>query len=276
MNREKTASGGLMQSRTARLVAWVVTLALVLAALSMVPRGVKVKSVVEQPDNRFVRDTQIPANLLVASQPDLPLVWNHGGGGGDTMEPYFTVCIDPGHGGNDGGCADGSRLEKVDNLAMALSLQAALEKRGVKVVMTRSDDVYVELQERSKIANDSGAHYFISLHRNQCPGAEGVETWMSANGKTSETEGLAKAVQNALVTVGVNRDRGVRIGSQGGGVEYYVLRTTEMPAVLVELGFVDNSDDNAVFDQNREEYAEEVADAIVGVYDKYHGEEADT
>lgn len=276
MNREKTASAGLMQSRTARLVAWLVTLALVLLALSMVPRGVKVKSAVEQPDNRFVRDTLISANLLVATKPDLPLVWNHGAGGADRSEPYFTVCIDPGHGGNDGGCADGSRLEKKDNLDMALSLQAALERRGVAVVMTRTEDDYVALQERSQIANDSGANYFISLHRNQCPGAEGVETWMSGNGKTTETESLAEAVQGALVKVGVNRDRGVRVGSQGGGVEYYVLRTTEMPAVLVELGFLDNSDDNYVLDQNREDYAEAIAEGIIGVYDKYHGDEADT
>lgn len=191
-----------------------------------------------------------------------------------TEEVRFTVCIDPGHGGNDGGSVYGKREESDDVLALAKQVRKALERKQVRVVMTRTKDKYVELKDRAKTANQAEADYFVSIHRNLNPQGSGVETWTRPE-CDEETQSLAEAIQKALVKVGVQQDRGVKHGTQESPTSsYYVLRNTKMPGVLLELGFIDNPEDNRLLDENRKAYAKAIANAIIATYEEYHGEDA--
>ena len=93
----------------------------------------------------------------------------------------FTVCLDPGHGGNDSGCVSGKRHESDDALMMAKLIKKYLEQENVQVVLTRTKDKYVELSERAQCANQANADYFVSIHRNLNPLGCGVETWTRAD-----------------------------------------------------------------------------------------------
>ena len=106
-----------------------------------------------------------------------------------TEENPLIVCVDAGHGGKDNGSDYKGRYEKDDNLKLAQAVSAYLADKNVKVVMTRSDDTFLRLSERCGIANQSGADYMLSLHRNDGEG-NGVETWISASG-SEETDGSA-------------------------------------------------------------------------------------
>lgn len=175
------------------------------------------------------------------------------------------ICLDPGHGGTAAGAEYDGRLEKDDNLRLALRVRDLLEDSGseLTVVMTRTDDSDVELQKRCDIASDAGATLFVSLHRNS-GGGEGVETWTMAKPEKADTA-LAKAIHKRLADAGVSSDRGVRSGTAANpDTSYYVLaNTSDIPSCLVEVGFIDSSGDNALFDENFEAYAAAIADGIL-------------
>lgn len=182
----------------------------------------------------------------------------------------ITVCLDPGHGDYDPGGNYGSRLEKDDVLKLGLAVRDAMETKGIEVIMTRDDDSYPTLTERCTIANEAGVDYFISIHRNSADvEASGIEIW-TANAASSESTALAQAVDDGLVEVGVAKNRGVSAGSQDGRGDYMVLRNTEMPSVLLEMGFIENYEDNLYFDKYIDEYAEAIAQAVVDTYAEYH------
>ncbi len=176
----------------------------------------------------------------------------------------ITVCLDPGHGGNDPGCNVDDRLEKDDNLALALAARECMEAAGITVIMTREDDTYVSLDDRCYIANQAEADYFISIHRNYASGiANGVEVWKSTNASDASIY-LADEVSAGLEAVGVSRNRGVHTGSQSSEYEdYEVLRETSMPGVLIEMGFIENEDDNWYLDTYLEEYAQAITQAVL-------------
>lgn len=191
-----------------------------------------------------------------------------------TEAPRFTVCLDPGHGGNDSGCVSGKRHESDDVLMMAKLVKKYLEQENVQVILTRTKDKYVELRERAQCANQANADYFVSIHRNLNPLGCGVETWIRAD-YSKESNALAKAVQNRMVKVGVQQDRGVKHGTQeSASSSYYVLRRTKMPGVLIELGFIDNQRDNQLLDKHKKGYAKAIAKGIIQTYENYHGEKA--
>ena len=172
----------------------------------------------------------------------------------------YTVCLDAGHGGSDGGSTEGARIESQDTMRLVQVLQKELQDRGVTVVMTRETDDYVDLEKRVQIANDANADFFVSVHRNKGEGY-GMETWISS--QPDETaQVLGQNIHDKLVEVGVQRDRGLKLGSQSGSGNYYVIRCSDMPACLVELGFVNNEVDNQNFDTKYEEYAAAIADGI--------------
>lgn len=188
----------------------------------------------------------------------------------EVKKEYFTVCLDPGHGGMDRGNQDAGREEAIDNMNLALKMKADLEAANIAVVMTRTEDVKVTLKERVAIANASGADYFVSLHRNHGEGY-GVETWLDGVAKEEE-QTLGNNIQTALVTAGVQRDRGVKTGSaedsEGG---YYVVKNTTMPAALIENGFMNNEQDNLIYDEKLDAYAQAMAEAVIATYEAYHG-----
>ncbi|MEG0032812.1 MAG: N-acetylmuramoyl-L-alanine amidase, partial [Mucinivorans sp.] len=109
---------------------------------------------------------------------------------GATTEPKVPiVVIDAGHGGKDPGAVRGSVHEKTINLAVALELGRQLEKLmpRVKIVYTRSDDTFVELGERTTIANEAEADLFVSIHTNSNPNSRiaGTETYVMGADKNS-------------------------------------------------------------------------------------------
>lgn len=189
--------------------------------------------------------------------------------GTEVEEHVLTVCLDPGHGGLDPGCDSDGRLESVDNWNLALAIKEEMEAAGINVVMTREDnDTKVFLKERVAIANASGADYFISIHRNKGDGY-GIETWMTGSGG-AVTETLTNNVHNSLVEVGVQRDRGIKMGTETGeGSDYYVIGNTTMPACLLEFGFINDTEDNRLFDANMEGYAKAVTKAVQATYEQY-------
>lgn len=200
--------------------------------------------------------------LLLTALTVLPLVL--GGCSGENKNPYegeILICLDAGHGGEDSGAVLSARLEKDDNLRMALAVGAELEARGAKVIYTRGDDTFVELADRASYANDQGASVFVSFHRN-AGGGQGAEVWIDKKPDGWELS-LGQRIQDALVQVGFT-DRGVKKGTAGSKTaNYTVVGRTEMPACLIELGFIDNPEDNNLLDTYHSELAEGIARAIL-------------
>ncbi len=167
------------------------------------------------------------------------------------------VVVDAGHGGWDNGAQFDGRLEKDDNLAMALALRDELEAQCVRVLMTRDTDIFVELKDRADMANEADADLFISLHRNSytelTPGTAGVENWIYLTAPVNTTERAASLVLDEVVGAGVQANRGVRRGN------YYVLRKTKMPAMLFENGYIINRGDNILYDRKLNDYARAIA-----------------
>lgn len=179
------------------------------------------------------------------------------------MEIERKVIIDAGHGGSDPGAVYNGRREKDDTLQLAFDVGNALERRGVQVVYTRINDVYDSPYEKAAIGNRSGASYFISIHRNAMPvpnSASGIETLVYKN--QGITGLLAKNIGDALAGVGWT-DLGVK--ERPGLV---VLRETDMPAVLIEAGFIDSDKDNAFLDSHMAATADAIADAIVKTFEE--------
>lgn len=167
------------------------------------------------------------------------------------------VCLDYGHGGNDPGAVYKGRKESEDNLALGKAVAAELRRHGVVVDEIRTTDKTVSLGERSGFANSKGCDYFISFHRNafQPEQAKGVETFVYTSPSTRSLQ-LAEKLQRALVGVGFT-NRGVKKAN------FHVLRETTGPAVLVEVGFLDNSGDNRLFDSRRVEIITAITKAIL-------------
>ena len=178
----------------------------------------------------------------------------------------FIVCLDPGHGGEDGGATDksGKRWEKDDTFNMCSKIKEYLEAKGVTVVLTRDDDRLLSLEEICIAANDSKADLFVSIHRNSADEKfKGVEIWVNNHEPQADTL-LASNLLTALDRVGINENRNVNYGFIGEPQSnYQVNRQTHMPSCLVELGFITNDKDNELLDKNFDAYAEAMADSLI-------------
>lgn len=152
------------------------------------------------------------------------------------------VFIDPGHGGSDPGAVANGLIEKDINLEVALRLRDILDNNGIATVMSRDDDTYVGINERVRMANQSGADYFISIHSN-AGGGEGTETLYY----TRESVPFAEIIQENFVNQMGTIDRGIIFRDNLG-----VIKRTYMPSVLLELGFIDSPVDAEML-QNRQE-----------------------
>lgn len=184
--------------------------------------------------------------------------------------PKYVVCVDAGHGGKDGGAVlrvDGvnKRVEKKDNLRMAKWFRDALQEYGIQVVMTRDDDTFLELSERTDIANEANADVLISFHRNSFAGNStvgGVEFWIHSS-RPEQTRLLAQGMLDAITDVGGMDDRGVKYGRIDNTKENYSInQKAKMPSMIVELGFISNEEDNAAYDTYGEQYANEMAKVV--------------
>jgi N-acetylmuramoyl-L-alanine amidase len=196
-----------------------------------------------------------------------------------TSNSFDTVIIDAGHGGHDSGARGIYGYEKDFALKLALDLKADLEKRGLKVVMTRKDDTFISLGGRVEYANKIPNSIFVALHFNSGRSeATGIETWalspqgssseygarsvdnlaFHGNQRDSENIALATAVHAAVVHHFKMVDRGVK------RARWYVLTGLERPGILFEGGFVTNPSDARLIaaDNFRKELAHTIGDAI--------------
>lgn len=167
------------------------------------------------------------------------------------------LCFDYGHGGEDPGACYNGRKESNDVLSIGRAVALEIRRHGVTVDETRISDITVSLNNRSAFENKNTYDYFISFHRNayEPEKANGVEvyTYLNAGAKNKK---LAQVVQKSLVALGFI-DRGIKEAN------YYVLRETKAPAVLVEIGFVDNSKDNNLFDIKKNEIIKAISKAVL-------------
>jgi N-acetylmuramoyl-L-alanine amidase len=209
------------------------------------------------------------------------------------------VVIDAGHGGLDPGTESAAGLaEKTIALAIARGLAAALETRGVDAELTRTDDNFLSLAQRTELANHAHADLFISLHLNSSPdkNTTGIETYYLNNTndratirlarienaagygtpgeynlnyvltdlrqeyKANESASLARMIE-AESTAAIDAAMGIRVNALGAKTgPFYVLVGAEMPSVLVECGFLSNPREAALVTQPR--YQQALADGI--------------
>ncbi|WP_170140733.1 N-acetylmuramoyl-L-alanine amidase [Oceanobacillus arenosus] len=158
---------------------------------------------------------------------------------GDLSFRNKTIVIDAGHGGHDVGAIGATgTYEKNFTYFTAQELQKELKSLGANVLMTRADDDFISLASRSSYANYEDTDAFVSLHYNsfpEQPTVSGVETYYYYD----QYKDLASYIQQGIINATENEDRGT---SQGN---FYVIRQTLKPAVLVELGFISNDEKEA-------------------------------
>lgn len=174
-----------------------------------------------------------------------------------------TFMLDAGHGGSDSGAVYNGRLEKNDNLRITLAVGERLARSGERVLYTRTDDSTVDLTYRSTMANSAGATYFVSFHRNSASTVgRGVEVYYYTGLSALSTAArMAAPVQDALVVCGFH-NRGVK------QAKFSVLRRTSMPAILVELAFINNEAENAKLDSEFDRIADAIASALLSFVGK--------
>lgn len=207
------------------------------------------------------------------------------------------IVLDPGHGGSDPGTSGPSGLREKDLvLDVALRLRALLEERlQTDVIMTREDDRFIPLEERTAIANKNGADLFVSIHANAWhnPGVSGVETYVldfarsdaeraaasrenaSAQRNINELENLLKKIALGdynqesrdlahIVQTSLHKSlQQVRPGQSNRGVKqapFIVLIGSNMPSILTEIGYVTNPGDESFF--KTEEGRDRIAEAL--------------
>jgi len=174
----------------------------------------------------------------------------------------FYVVIDPGHGGPDSGAIGIGGLRETDVvLDVSKIVTNILNKKGVKVKMTRTNEIDLDLGPRVSMANNTKADIFVSIHANASVGKKrninGLETFYYSGWKGRL---LAEKIQKQIIKVSPGSpDRGVRRGS------YFVIKQTNMPAVLVEIGFITGKLDGSRLskDMHRERVAYAIARGIL-------------
>ncbi len=222
-----------------------------------------------------------------------------------TGENPEVIVIDPGHGGHDSGAVGPDGVEEKNvTLALARTLAEKIRERCVcRVLLTRDDDTFIALRDRTAFANQNKADLFISIHTNAAPkrDVDGFETFFASIDATdedarkvaelensSDSQGgvtaaeaedlkdiirdlestasnhesslLAETIQTSLLKTAKGDDRGVK------QAPFAVLISADMPAVLVEVGFITNPHGERRLDskKGREEIADSIVDGIAG------------
>lgn len=179
------------------------------------------------------------------------------------------IVIDPGHGNHDPGANRNGLNEKDVVLKVSKLVEGKLNRAGAKVILTRPDDRFLELSERTDFAKKHFAEAFISIHVNAAASsaANGTEVFYdsSANPNAVESRSLATYIQNQIVAKANMYNRGVK------DAKFYVIRNNNVAAVLVELGFISNAEDFKKLASDA--YLEIYAEAIYqGIYQYYAAE----
>lgn len=194
-----------------------------------------------------------------------------------------TIFLDPGHGGRDSGAFYYNVAEKDLNMQIYRKLRAKLEELGYKVLTSRDSDVYVDfITERSRMVNKTNSDIFISIHFNATGSAyskaSGIQTysysdepdypskinknWHNHPDRISESKRLAAAIHSSLLAETGAKDAGQLERS------FAVLRETAKPAVLLELGYMDNFTESQQIRDSR--YQDKLVSGIVKGIQKYY------
>ena len=168
------------------------------------------------------------------------------------------IVLDAGHGGANPGATYQGRQEKDDALNIVLAVGRILEQNGQEVYYTRTTDIYESPADKAAEANQVGADYFVSIHRNASPYPNqytGVESLVY--NQYGSAARMAKSINAQLEKVG--------FANQGitERPNLAVLRRTRMPAVLVEVGFINTDADNQLLDERFDEVANAIATGIL-------------
>lgn len=172
------------------------------------------------------------------------------------FKPEYTIVVDAGHGGIDGGAVGESGISESQlNLDYAIELKKLCESVGIKVVMTRSDmnGLYSpmatnkkrsEMEKREKIINSSGADAVVSIHMNSfpLPSSKGAQVFYKDDDEVGKV--FADSVQNELVENIENSRKTTCVG------DYYVLNCCQIPAILVECGYLSNKEEENLLCNN--------------------------
>jgi N-acetylmuramoyl-L-alanine amidase len=168
------------------------------------------------------------------------------------------IVLDAGHGGANPGAVYQGRQEKDDALALVLAVGEILENSGVDVYYTRITDIYESPYQKAQEANAAGADYFVSIHRNSSPYPN----------QYTGVESLVYSRYGAAAVLAANINYQLeRVGFVNQGVNerpnLVVLNSTQMPAVLVEVGFINTDADNTLLDARFDEVAQAIAAGIL-------------
>lgn len=169
------------------------------------------------------------------------------------LPPGMSVVIDAGHGGTDPGAQRGDIKEKDLTLSISDKLRKTLERAGVKVSMTRTEDATVSLEERVSTTNSISPDAFVSVHINSLEAnstIKGIETYY----QSEQSQELARSVHQSLVEKLKAPDRSVR------KARFYVINHTSVPAVLAEVGFISNKQEREKLISS--DYQQEIANGI--------------
>ena len=186
----------------------------------------------------------------------------------ETVVPSTTpkgkvIIIDPGHGGTDYGAIRDGINEKDINLDVAKQVQSILERKGFKVKLTRTNDVYLSLEERCNITNSSSPYLFVSIHVNSCMGTEpkGIETHYYHDNSIE----LANTIHSKMTKAIKTPNRGLFKS------KFYVINHTSVPAVLLEIGFISNDTERAelVTKKRQRDTAEAISEGIIEYFNNH-------
>lgn len=190
-----------------------------------------------------------------------------------TMLPVMNkvIILDAGHGGWDPGKKGTGGVDEHElNLKIAKKIQCFLEQGGATVYMTRATDEALgdrkrsDMNERKRIANETGGDILVSIHQNAFPQASIKGAQVFYHSSSEDGKRLAKSIQNTLKSFADNENK----RSAKDNTSYYILRATEIPAALVECGFLSNPTEEQKL--NQEEYQEKIAWAIyLGIVDYF-------
>ena len=227
-----------------------------------------------------------------------------------TSHKIFKIVIDPGHGGKDpGAIGPHGEKEKDITLAVGIALAKRLREKGFEVFLTRDDDIFIPLEERTAFANKKKADLFISIHvnSNSKKSLNGVETYflnmtkddyaikvaekenetttkslsdlqfiiqdLMLNSKINESSKFATYVQNAIISTHRQSD----FPCQNHGVKqalFYVLVGAQMPAILIETGFITNPTECKLL--QKESYQNSIIEGIIKGINFYANNQADS
>lgn len=168
------------------------------------------------------------------------------------------IVLDPGHGGSNPGAVYQGRRESDDALKLATAVGRILEENGYDVVFTRTTDTTQSVGQKAAIANEEEADLFVSFHRNaaEYPGQyTGVQTLIYDNSGFKRE--MAEKINENLAALGF-RNAGISIRPN-----LVVLNSTEMPALLLEVGFIDSEKDNGLLDSRFQAVVQGIADGIM-------------